>query len=234
VEIQGFDVVPEAGDEFVVVADDKVARKIAETRAAKQREKDMVGKSKLTLESFLAASATSEAKSLNLVLKADVQGSLEAITEALTKLSTDEVKIQVVHGATGGHTESNTPLKTASQAIIIASTCAHRQDKTWPQRAGGDPLSSHRLQARWAKSRTAMSGMLEPDIQEVIRPSEVRNPFSVPKVARAGCGVVDGKLTSSQGAPAARPLSLHGQLSSLKRFQVRRQGSPEGYSAVLA
>ncbi len=234
VEIQGFDVVPEAGDEFVVVADDKVARKIAETRAAKQREKDMVGKSKLTLESFLAASATSEAKSLNLVLKADVQGSLEAITEALTKLSTDEVKIQVVHGATGGLTESDILLATASQAIIIGFNVR-------PTAKVKDMADSEHVEIRFydiiyklvGEIKDAMSGMLAPDIQEVyLGQAEVRNTFSVPKVGTvAGCGVVDGKLTRQAKVRLLRDgvVIYTGQLSSLKRFKDDAKEVLKGY-----
>jgi translation initiation factor IF-2 len=234
VEIQGFDVVPEAGDEFVVVADDKVARRIAETRAAKQREKDMIGKSKITLESFLASSGTSEAKSLNLVLKADVQGSLEAITEALTKLSTDEVKIQVVHGATGGLTESDILLATASQAIIIGFNVR-------PTAKVKDMADSEHVEIRFydiiyklvGEIKDAMSGMLAPDIQEVyLGQAEVRNTFSVPKVGTvAGCGVVDGKLIRTAKVRLLRDgvVIYTGQLSSLKRFKDDAKEVLKGY-----
>ncbi|MBI5519520.1 MAG: translation initiation factor IF-2 [Desulfovibrio sp.] len=234
VEIQGFDVVPEAGDEFVVVADDKVARKIAETRAAKQREKDMVGKSKLTLESFLSSSPTNEAKTLNLVLKADVQGSLEAISEALTKLSTDEVKIQVVHGATGGLTESDILLATASQAIIIGFNVR-------PTAKVKEMADAEHVEIRFydiiyklvGEIKDAMSGMLSPDIQEVyLGQAEVRNTFSVPKVGMvAGCGVVDGKLTRAAKVRLLRDgvVIYTGALSSLKRFKDDAKEVMKGY-----
>ncbi|GAB6125678.1 translation initiation factor IF-2 [Humidesulfovibrio idahonensis] len=234
VEIQGFDVVPIAGDEFVVVADDKVARRIAETRAAKQREKDMVGKSKLTLESFLASSPTNEAKTLNLVLKADVQGSLEAITEAVNKLSTDEVKIQVVHGATGGLTESDILLATASQAIIIGFNVR-------PTAKVKDMADSEHVEIRFydiiyklvGEIKDAMSGMLAPDIQEVyLGQAEVRNIFSVPKVGTvAGCGVVDGKLTRAAKVRLLRDgvVIYTGALNSLKRFKDDAKEVLKGY-----
>ncbi|MGE4264717.1 MAG: translation initiation factor IF-2 [Desulfovibrio sp.] len=234
VEIQGFDVVPEAGDEFVVVADDKVARKIAETRASKQREKELVGKSKVTLESFLLSKPANEAKNLNLVLKADVQGSLEAISEALVKLSTDEVKIQVVHGATGGLTESDILLASASQAIIIGFNVR-------PTAKVKDMADSEHVEIRFydiiyklvGEIKDAMSGMLSPDIQEVyLGQAEVRNTFSVPKVGMvAGCGVVDGKLARAAKVRLLRDgvVIYTGQLSSLKRFKDDAKEVLKGY-----
>jgi translation initiation factor IF-2 len=234
VEIQGFDVVPEAGDEFVVVADDKVARKIAETRASKQREKDLVGKSKVTLESFLLSKPANEAKNLNLVLKADVQGSLEAISEALVKLSTEEVKIQVVHGATGGLTESDILLASASQAIIIGFNVR-------PTAKVKDMADSEHVEIRFydiiyklvGEIKDAMSGMLSPDIQEVyLGQAEVRNTFSVPKVGTvAGCGVVDGKLARAAKMRLLRDgvVIYTGSLSSLKRFKDDVKEVLKGY-----
>ncbi len=234
VEIQGFNVVPEAGDEFVVVADDKVARRIADSRAAKQREKDMVGKTKLTLESFLQSRPDDEAKMLNLVLKADVQGSLEAITEAVTKLSTDEVKIQVVHGATGGLTESDVLLANASDAIIIGFNVR-------PTAKVKDLADSEHMEIRFydiiyklvGEIKDAMGGMLTPDIQEVyLGQAEVRNTFSVPKIGTvAGCGVVDGKLTRQAKVRLLRDgvVIYTGQLASLKRFKDDAKEVQKGY-----
>ena len=120
VEVQGFEGVPEAGEEFFVVADEKVARRIADARMVKQRERELASESRVTLETFLSQRASDqEALTLNLVVKADVQGSLEAITEALNKLSTDKVRISVVHGGTGAISESDILLASASKAIII-------------------------------------------------------------------------------------------------------------------
>ncbi|MDD4702566.1 MAG: translation initiation factor IF-2, partial [Desulfovibrio sp.] len=120
VEVQGFEGVPEAGEEFFVVSDEKLARRIADSRAIKRRERDLASESRVTLETFLSQrKSDQETLTLNLVLKADVQGSLEAITEALNKQSTDKVRINVVHGGTGAITESDILLASASQAIII-------------------------------------------------------------------------------------------------------------------
>jgi len=231
VEIQGFDVVPEAGDEFVVVADDKVARKIAETRASKQREKDLVGKSKVTLESFLLSKPANEAKNLNLVLKADVQGSLEAITEALVKLSTEEVKIQVVHGATGGLTESDILLASASQAIIIGFNVR-------PTAKVKDMADSEHVEIRFydiiyklvGEIKDAMSGMLSPDIQEVyLGQAEVRNTYQRAQ-GRHGCRLRRGGRQArprGQGASVARRRGhLHRLAQFAQALQGRRQGSP--------
>ena len=120
-EIQGFESIPEAGDEFVIVKDEKVARRIAEDRRIKHRDRELARESKVTLESFLASRAGEEAQTLNLLLKADVQGSLEAISEALCKLSTDEVKISLIHGGAGAITESDILLASASGAIVISA-----------------------------------------------------------------------------------------------------------------
>ncbi len=234
VEIQGFDVVPEAGDEFVVVADDKVARKIAESRMSKQRERDLVGKSTLTLESFLQSRPDHETKNLNLVLKADVQGSLEAITEALNKLSTDEVKIQCVHGGTGAITESDILLASASQAIIIGFNVR-------PTAKVKEVADREHVEIRFydiiyklvGEIKDAMSGMLAPDIQEVyLGQAEVRETFSVPKVGMvAGCAVVDGKLTRQAKVRLLREgvVIYTGTLSSLKRFKDDAKEVAKGY-----
>ena len=224
VEIQGFEGVPEAGDEFVVLADEKTARRIAQTRLAKQREKALAGKTKVTLESFLASRPDQEAKVLNLVLKADVQGSLEAITEALNKLSTSEVRLSIVHGAAGAITESDILLASASQAIILGFNVRPTPKvKEVAEREHVEIRFYDIIYKLVGEIKAAMSGMLAPDIQEVyLGQAEVRNTFSVPKVGTvAGCGVVDGKLTRNAKVRLLRDgvVIYTGRLSSLKRFK---------------
>ncbi len=119
VEVQGFDGVPNAGEEFVVVENEKVAKKIAEARRQKHREKELAKQTKLTLESFFKAKEEENIKNLNLIIKTDVQGSYEAIAEALGKLSTDEVSVKIIHGSTGAINENDVRLASASNAIII-------------------------------------------------------------------------------------------------------------------
>ncbi len=197
VEIQGFDGLPEAGDELFVVDDEKVARRIAHSRAMKKREKILSSKSKVTLESFLASKPDDKAQDLTLVLKADVQGSLEAVTEALNKLSTDEVKVNIVHGGAGAITESDILLAGASDAITIGfNVRPNLKVKEIAEQKGVDVRFYDIIYKLVNEVRDAMSGMLTPDIEEVyLGQAEVRETFSVPKIGLiAGCYVADGKM----------------------------------------
>jgi translation initiation factor IF-2 len=234
VEVQGFDGIPEAGDEFVVVEDDKVARRIAETRRLKQREKDLAGKSKVTLESFLASKPEEEAKVLNLVLKADVQGSLEAIQEALVKLSTDAVRVDIIHGGAGAITESDVLLASASEAIIIGFNVR-------PTLKVKELADEEKVEVRFydviyklvSEIKDAMSGMLSPVIEEsYLGQAEVRDTFSVPKVGTvAGCFVTDGKLARNAPVRLLRDgvVLYTGAIDSLKRFKDDAKEVVKGY-----
>jgi translation initiation factor IF-2 len=224
VEIQGFDGLPEAGDELFVVEDEKVARRIAQTRAMKQREKVLSAKSKVTLESFLASRPNDEAQTLNLVLKADVQGSLEAVTEALNKLSTDEVKINVVHGGAGAITESDILLASASDAITIGfNVRPNLKVKEVAEHEGVEVRFYDIIYKLVNEVKDAMSGMLAPDIEEVyLGQAEVRDTFSVPKVGTvAGCFVADGKITRNCKVRLLRGgvVIYTGSVSSLRRIK---------------
>jgi translation initiation factor IF-2 len=224
VEIQGFDGIPEAGDELVVVNDEKVARRIAQSRMQKQREKELAGKSKVTLESFLASRPDEEAQTLNLILKADVQGSLEAVTEALNKLSTAEVKIDVVHGGAGAITESDILLAGASQAIIIGfNVRPNLKVKEIAEQENVEIRFYDIIYKLVNEVKDAMSGMLTPDIEEVyLGQAEVRDTFSVPKVGTvAGCAVLDGKIIRNAKVRLLRGgvVTYTGALASLKRFK---------------
>ncbi len=224
VEVQGFDGVPDAGDEFVVVADEKVARKISDTRKTKQREKELAKETKFTLDKFLAAKAGEKVKMLNLVVKSDVQGSQEAIIEALHKLSGDEVRIDIIHSGTGAITESDILLASASNAIIIGFNVR-------PTAKVKEVADQEKVEIRFyniiyklvAEIRDAMSGMLAPTIKEVyLGQAEVRQTFSVPKVGTiAGCAVVDGKLVRNAMVRLLRDgvVIYTGKLNSLKRFK---------------
>ncbi|SKA86488.1 translation initiation factor IF-2 [Paucidesulfovibrio gracilis DSM 16080] len=224
VEIQGFDTIAEAGDEFVVVADDKVAKRIASIRLGKHRDKELAGKAKVTLESFLASRPENEAQDLNLIVKADVQGSLEAVTEALGKLSTDEIHVHVRHGGTGAITESDILLASASDAIIIGFNIR-------PEARIKDVADQENVEIRFYdiiykltnEVKDAMSGMLTPDtVEDYLGQAEVRDTFSVPKVGTvAGCMVVQGKLTRNAKVRLLRDgvVVYTGTLSSLKRFK---------------
>jgi len=234
VEIQGLEGVPEAGDEFVVVQDEKVARRIAETRQTKQRDKELAKESKITLESFLASKAEGETHQLNLVVKADVQGSLEAITEALNKQSTSAVKINIIHGGAGSISESDIMLASASSAIIIGFNVR-------PTPRVKDVAEKENVEIRFYDIiynlvndiRDAMAGMLDPIIkEEYLGQAQVLQTFSVPKVGMvAGCMVMDGKLIRNGKARLVRDgvVVYTGNLSSLKRFKEDVKDVTKGY-----
>ncbi|MFW5734871.1 MAG: translation initiation factor IF-2, partial [Oceanidesulfovibrio sp.] len=238
VEVQGFEGVPEAGDEFVGVEDDKVARRIAESRQLKQREKDLAKESKITLETFLAQKAEGEAQILNLVIKSDVQGSLEAVSEALAKLSTDEVKVHVIHGGTGAITESDIMLASASKAVIIGFNVR-------PSAKVKDVAEQEKVDIRFydiiyklvSDIKDALSGMLAPEVREVyLGQAEVRDTFSVPKVGMvAGCAVMDGKITRNAGIRLLRDgvVTYTGTVSSLKRFKDDVKEVMKGYECGI-
>jgi translation initiation factor IF-2 len=234
VEVQGFEGVPEAGDEFVGVEDDKVARRIADGRATKQRERELGKASKVTLETFLASRPEAEAQTLNLVLKADVQGSLEAIADALNKLSTEKVKVNIIHTGAGAITESDILLASASDAIIIGFNVRPTiKVKEMAERESVDIRFYDIIYKLVGEIKDAMSGMLAPVIREqYLGQAEVRDTFSVPKVGMvAGCGVLDGKLTRNAGVRLLRDgvVVYTGKLASLRRFKDDVKEVTKGY-----
>ncbi len=233
-EIQGFEGVPDAGDEFVVVQDEKVARRIAESRKTKQREKELAKESKITLESFLASKAEGEVHHLNLVLKADVQGSLEAIIEAVNKLSTDAVKVNIIHSGAGAITETDIMLASASSAIIIGfNVRPTSRIKDIAERESVDIRFYDIIYNLVNDIKDAMTGMLSPIIKEqYLGQAEVQQTFSVPKVGTvAGCKVLDGKLVRNGKARLLRDgvVTYTGKLSSLKRFKEDAKEVAKGY-----
>jgi translation initiation factor IF-2 len=234
VEVQGFEGVPEAGDEFVGLEDDKVARRIADARATKQRERELGKASKVTLETFLASRPDAEAQTLNLVLKADVQGSLEAIADALNKLSTEKVKVNIIHTAAGAITESDVLLASASAAIIIGFNVRPTiKVKEMAERESVDIRFYDIIYKLVSEIKDAMSGMLAPVIREqYLGQAEVRDTFSVPRVGMvAGCGVLDGKLTRNAGVRLLRDgvVVYTGKLTSLRRFKDDVKEVTKGY-----
>ncbi len=235
VEVQGFEGVPEAGEEFVCVTDEKLARRIAETRAVKQREKELARESKVTLETFLSRRADDqEALVLNLVVKADVQGSLEAISEALRKLSTDKVRINIIHGGAGAISESDILLASASDAIIIGfNVRPTAKVKDIAEQENVDIRFYDIIYKLVDEVKSAMEGMLAPVQREVyLGQVEVRQTFSVPKVGTiAGCHVSDGKITRNAGVRLLRDgvVVYTGKITSLKRFKDDMKEVLKGY-----
>ncbi len=239
VEIQGFDGVPEAGDEFAVMPDEKVARRIADTRQAKQRERHLAKETKVTLEDFLSRRAgQAEAVILNLIVKADVQGSLEAVNDALNKLSTDEVKVDITHSGAGAITETDILLASASDAIIIGFNVR-------PTAKVKELAEHEKIEIRFydiiyklvSEIKDAMSGMLSPLIKEnYLGQAEVRDTFNVPKIGTiAGCAVVDGKIIRHTGVRLLRDgvVIYTGKASSLKRFKDDAKEVVKGYECGI-
>ena len=225
VEVQGFEGVPVAGEEFFVVADEKLARRIADSRAAKQRERDLASESRVTLETFLSQRASDqETLTLNLVVKADVQGRLEARTEAQTKQSTDKVRLNVVHGGTGAITESDILLASASKAIIIGFNVRPTSKiKDVAEHENVDIRFYDIIYKLVDDIKSAMAGLLAPVQREVyLGQAEVRETFSVPKIGViAGSYVADGKIARNAGVRLLRDgvVVYTGKISSLKRFK---------------
>ncbi|KAF4530930.1 hypothetical protein B566_EDAN018964 [Ephemera danica] len=239
VEVQGFEGVPEAGEEFICLTDDKAARRIAESRALKQRERELAKENKLTLETFLARRADNvEAEVLNLVVKADVQGSLEAITDALRKLTTEKVRINVIHGGTGAISESDVLLASASSAIIIGFNVR-------PSSKSKDLAENEKVDIRFydiiyklvEEIKSAMVGMLAPVEKEVfLGTAEVRDTFSVPKIGMvAGCHVADGKMVRNSLIRLVRNgVVVHtGKVGSLRRFKEDVREVAKGYECGI-
>ncbi len=224
VEVQGFDGVPNAGEEFVVVENEKVAKKIAEARRQKHREKELAKQTKLTLESFFKAKEEENIKNLNLIVKTDVHGSFEAISDALSKLSTDEVSVKIIHGATGAINENDVRLASASNAIIIGFNVRPTSKvKEFAEREGVEIRFYSVIYDLVNDIKEALAGLLEPIKKEVyLGQAEVRETFNIPKVGTvAGCVVVDGKIQRNAMVRLLRDgvVVYTGKIASLKRFK---------------
>ena len=240
VEVQGFEGVPEAGEEFICLEDEKLARRIAESRAVKLRERELAKQSRVTLETFLSRKADDqEALVLNLVVKSDVQGSLEAIVDALNKQSTEKVRINIIHGGTGAITESDILLASASDAIIIGfNVRPTAKVKEMAEHESVDIRFYDIIYKLVDEIKSAMAGLLAPVSREVyLGQAEVREVFSVPKVGSiAGSHVVDGKLTRNASVRLLRDgVVVHnGKIASLRRFKDDVREVLKGYECGIS
>jgi translation initiation factor IF-2 len=239
VEIQGLQGVPQAGDSFVAVADEAKARQVAEFRQVKQRETELVKTSKVSLEELYDQIKAGDVKELRVVLKADVQGSVEALTEALSRLSTGEVKLRVIHGSVGGITESDVLLAAASNAIVIGfNVRPESKGAALAAKEGVDVRLYTIIYEAVADVRAAMEGLLEPTFREQTHGRvDVRQTFNIQGVGTiAGCYVTEGKV---QRGSLIRLLRDHvvvheGKLASLKRFKDDVREVSAGYECGLA
>ncbi|MBI5549272.1 MAG: translation initiation factor IF-2, partial [Deltaproteobacteria bacterium] len=239
VEVIGLSGVPVAGDEFHVVEDENSAKEIAEHRAQKGREKDLSKSAKVKLEDLFAKVQKGEAKTLKLIVKADVQGSAEAVSEALKKLTTHKVKVDVIHSGVGGINETDVILAGASNALIIGFNVRPESKAAEAAAQQGVELRLYRIIYEALDDvRKAMEGLLEPIRREkTLGRAEVRNIFTVPKLGViAGCAVVDGKIARSAMVRLLRDNKqvYQGKIGSLKRFKDDVREVASGFECGLS
>ena len=240
VEVIGLPGVPSAGDVFHVVSNERVAREIAEERAQKRRAAELTGPTKVSLDDLFAKIQEGSVKELAIVIKADVQGSSEALAGAVEKLSTDAVKLRVIHNAVGGIMESDVLLAAASRAIIIGFNIRPEPKATaLAEQQGVDVRLYTIIYDAIADIKAAMEGLLEPTLKErVLGRAEVRQVFMIPKVgAVAGAYVLDGLLSrTSAGVRVIRDnvVVYQGKFGSLRRFKDDVREVQQGYECGLS
>ena len=224
VEIIGLSGVPQSGDEATVVKDEKKAREVALFRQGKFRDVKLARQQKSKLENMFANMASGEVSEVNVVLKSDVQGSLEAISDSLTKLSTDEVKVRIIGSGVGAITETDATLAAASNAIMVGFNV--RADATARKVIEAEKIDLRYYSVIYAlidEVKAAMSGMLAPEFkQEIIGLAQVRDVFKSPKIgAIAGCMVTEGIIKRSAPIRVLRDnvVIYEGELESLRRFK---------------
>ncbi len=224
VEVVGLTGVPDAGDPFNVVKDEAVAKKIAEMRLAKDREKELARTSKVSLDDLYDKIKRGDVKELNIIVKGDVQGSVGAVVDALNKLEHEDVKIQVIHSNVGGVSENDVMLAAASNAIIIGfNVRAEAKAKELAEKEGVDIKFYSVIYDLVDDVKKAIEGLLEPTfMEEVVGTAEVREVFNIPKVgAIAGCYVNKGKILRGSNVRLIRDsvVVYEGKVSSLRRFK---------------
>ena len=224
VEIYGISGVPMAGDDFIVTSDEKKAKLISEHRKTKARLDTVTTRDSVSLDNLFDRIKEGEVKELNIIIRADVQGSVEALVDSLTKLSTEDVKLKVIHGGTGAVTESDVMLASASKAIVICfNVRANPVVKTLAGKENVDLRFYNVIYKVIEDIRSAMEGLLEPVYNEnIIGRADIKQIFHVSKVGTiAGCYVTDGKIERGAKVRLLRDdvVIFDGNLSSLKRFK---------------
>lgn len=224
VEILGLSGAPMAGDEFIVVADERKAREVAQFRQGQYRSIQINRQQKANLDNMFANLSAGTTRSLNIVLKTDVQGSLEALSDSLVKLSTEEVKVKVIYGAVGGITESDVNLALASEAIVIGFNV--RADNTARELIEREKVDLHYYSVIYAAIdavKAAVTGLTEPKYEDkIVGIAEVRDVFRSSKLgAIAGCMVVEGVVKRNNPIRVLRNhvVVFEGALESLRRFK---------------
>jgi translation initiation factor IF-2 len=238
VEILGLSGVPDAGDAFAVVADEGTARQVAEHRRSKQRQSDMNKSTKVSLDEFYKQLEKTSVKELKVVLKVDVQGSVDALREAFNRLSSDDVRLTILHASVGGVTESDVLLASASNAIIIGfNVRPEPKAEKLAEREGVDVRLYTVIYDAINQVREALEGMLEPTTRErTVGRAEVRQVFGVTGAGViAGSSVTDGKIVRGAQARLLRDQAVvhEGRIGSLRRFKDDVREVAAGYECGI-
>lgn len=238
VQVLGLSDVPEAGDKVYVVKDDKTARKYAEKVAQQEKEDFVKRTSQVNLDQLYEKISYGDLKEINILVKTDVKGTIDAVTSSLQKLSNEEVKINIVHGAVGGINESDVMLASASNAIIIGFNVRPNQGAKSQAEENGIEIRTYRVIYEAIEDiEKAIKGMLSPKYEEqVIGTAEIRDVFKIPRVGNiAGVYVTNGQMKRDAGVRLIRDniVVYEGKLSSLKRFKDDVRELNQGYEGGL-
>ncbi|MEC1683278.1 translation initiation factor IF-2 [Bacillus mojavensis] len=238
VEITGLNDVPQAGDQFLVFKDEKTARFVGEARASKQLEEQRSDKAKLSLDDLFEQIKQGDVKDINLIVKADVQGSAEALTAALQKIEVEGVKVKIIHTGVGAITESDIILASASNAIVIGFNVRPDGNAKSTAEAENVDIRLHRIIYKVIDEiEAAMKGMLDPEYEEkVIGQVEVRQTFKVSKIGTiAGGYVTEGTITRNSGLRLIRDgvVIFEGEVDVLKRFKDDVKEVSQGYECGI-
>ena len=238
VEIYGISGVPMAGDQFIVVKDEKTAKQIIDYRQAQTKAKDMAGRDMVSLDDLYERIKEGAIKELNIIIKADVQGSLEALIDSLTKLSTEEVKLVIIHSSTGAITETDIMLASASGAIIMGfNVRANPRVMEIARREMIDVRYYDVIYNAIEDIRLAMKGLLEPVIEEhVIGRADIKEIFRVPRIGTVGgCYVTSGHMERNARVRLLRDdvVIYDGTMASLRRFKEDVKEVATGYECGI-
>ena len=238
VEVLGLSEVPEAGDRFNQVKDEKTARNMADSRKQKLKAETLQASHRVSLEDLYSQIKEGKVKELAIIVKADVQGSVEAIKSSLEKLSTDDVKVRVIHGGVGAISETDITLAAASNAIVIGFNVRPDNNAITQAEKEGVDIKTYRIIYDAIEDvKSAMIGMLEPEYKEVVLGSaEIRETYKISNVGTiAGCYVLNGKLQRNSEVRVIREgiVIFESSLSSLKRFKDDVKEVNSGYECGL-
>ena len=238
VEITGLNDVPQAGDRFVVFEDEKTARQVGETRAMSAIQAQRSEKQRVTLDNLFEQMSQGEMKELNLIVKADVQGTVEAMAASLMKIDVEGVNVKIIHTGAGAITESDISLAAASNAIVIGFNVRPDVNAKRAAEEEGVDIRLHRIIYKVIEEiEQAMKGMLDPEFEEkIIGQAEVRQTIKVSKVGTiAGSYVTEGKVTRDSGVRVIRDnvVFFEGELDTLKRFKDEVKEVAKGYECGI-